>query len=136
MSGAPRWGAEGPKHLLAEGSLWVMIAAPSVWAAHFLLCYWAAALWCAKAPETADWAGVLRLGLGALTVAALLAVGLLAHHARRTLRARLLVPDELTDDTERERARFLGNATLLLCTLSAVAVLFTATPLLVFDRCF
>ena len=29
-------------------SLWFLIAAPIMWAAHFLLCYLTAAIWCAK----------------------------------------------------------------------------------------
>lgn len=136
MTEPPRWGEEGPKHLLGEGSLWVMIAVPSVWAAHFLLCYWVAAIWCAKAAAAGASTDVMRLSLAALTVAALLLIGLLAAHAVRRYGARLLTRSELTEDTEAERTRFLGNAILLLCSMSTVAVVFTAMPLLVFDRCF
>lgn len=136
MTEPPRWGEEGPKHLLEEGSLWVMIAVPSIWAAHFLLCYWVAAIWCAKVPAADASADPMRLALLGLTAAALLLIGLIALHAIRRYRARLLTRDELTEDTEAERTRFLGNATLLLCCMSAVAVVFTAMPLLVFDRCF
>ena len=136
MTKPTRWGEEGPKHLLEEGSLWVMIAVPSIWAVHFLLCYWVAAIWCARFSANEGSTDFMRLGLGVLTVAALLLVGLLAVHAIRRYRARLLTRKELTEDTETERTRFLGNATLLLCSMSAVAIVFTAMPLLVFDRCF
>lgn len=135
MTNPPRWGDEPPKHLLEQGSLWVMIAVPSVWAVHFLLCYWIAAVWCAKTAAGTSADGI-RLGVGALTVLALAVIALLARHAVKRFNARLLTPKELTEDTEAERTRFLGNAALLLCSLSAIAVVFTATPVLVFDRCY
>jgi hypothetical protein len=32
----------------ANESLWLLVASPVIWAAHFLLCYGTAAVWCAK----------------------------------------------------------------------------------------
>ncbi|MGB7839915.1 MAG: hypothetical protein WBL40_17580 [Terrimicrobiaceae bacterium] len=29
-------------------SLWLLMISPTIWAAHFLLCYLTAAIWCAK----------------------------------------------------------------------------------------
>ena len=129
-------GEEPPKRLLEEGSLWIMVAAPTVWAAHFLLCYWVAAVWCAKVTEGPGPLGPVRLTVAGLTVAALGLIGLLAWHAVRRYHGVLLIHEQLTEDTERERTRFLGHATLLLASLSAVAVVFDAMPVLVFDTCF
>lgn len=129
-------GEEGPKRLLEEGSLWIMIAAPSVWALHFLLSYWAAAIWCAKIPQPTEPILAVRIGVGVLTLAALAAVGWLAWTAVRSYQATLLIQEKLTEHSEAERTRFLGHATLLLCSLSAVAIVFDAMPALVFDSCY
>lgn len=128
-------GEEPPKRLLEEGSLWVMIAAPSVWAAHFLLSYWIAAIWCAKLAAPAGSLGPVRLAVAGLAVAALAALALLARHAVRRYRGKLFIRGEITEPSESGRARFLGHATLLLCALSAVAVLFDTVPAMVFETC-
>ena len=129
-------GEEPPKRLLEEGSLWIMVAAPTVWAAHFLLCYWAAAVWCAKVTDGPGPLGPVRLTVAALTILALGLIGWLAWHAVRRYQGALLIDDQLTGDSEAERTRFLGHATLLLASLSAVAVVFDAMPVLVFETCF
>lgn len=129
-------GEEGPKRLLEEGSLWIMVAAPCVWALHFLFAYWGAAVWCAKIPERTGEILVVRLGIGGLTVAALVVVAWLAWKAISSYRARLLIQENLTGHSEAERTRFLGHATLLLCCLSATAIVFDAMPALVFDSCY
>lgn len=129
-------GEEGPKGVLEEGSLWIMIAGPSVWALHFLLAYWGAAVWCAKIPEPRGAILMLRLSVGVLTVIALAVVGWLAWKAVRSYDGRLLIREDLTKPTEPERTRFLGHATLLLCSLSAAAIVFDAMPALVFDSCY
>ncbi len=36
---------EAPR-VIDQGSVWILVAAPSIWAAHFLLSYWVAAIWC------------------------------------------------------------------------------------------
>jgi len=129
-------GEEGPKRLLDEGSLWIMIAAPCVWALHFLFAYWAAAVRCAKIPEGTEGIAAVRLGVGALTLVALAVVAWLAWKAVRSYRATLLIHENLTGPGEAERTRFLGHATLLLCALSAAAIVFDAVPALVFDSCY
>lgn len=130
--------AEDPrrhKRLIDEGSLWIMVAAPCVWAAHFLLSYWIAAVWCAKAGAEFASLDPVRPWILGLTVAAWVAIALLARHAVRRYGGQLLIDEDLTEDTEPERERFLGHATLLLAALSALAVLFDTIPALVFDRC-
>ena len=129
-------GEAGPKGILDEGSLWIMIAAPSVWALHFLLAYWGAAVWCAKIPERTEDVLAVRLGVGVLTVVALAVVAWLARKAVRSYQGRLLIREQLTEPSEPERTRFLGHATLLLCSLSAAAIIFDAMPALVFDSCY
>jgi len=128
-------GEKGPKRLLEEGSLWIMIAAPCVWAIHFLLAYWSAAVWCAKIPQRTEQILAVRIGVGVLTVVALAVVAWLARRAVRNYRARFVIHDDPTEPSEAERTRFLGHATLLLCALSAAAIVFDAMPVLVFDSC-
>ena len=46
-----------------------------------------------------------------------------------------LVFEEITDSSERGRDRFIGHVSLLLCVLSAAAILFTVIPGMVFSTC-
>lgn len=128
-------GEEPPKGILEEGSLWIMIAAPSVWAAHFLLAYWLAAIWCARIVGREGEIMAVRIGVGVLTIAALALVAWLARLAVRKYEGKLLIDDDLDEDSEPERTRFMGHATLLLCALSAIAIIFDALPAVVFDTC-
>lgn len=133
------WNREGedpPKGVLEEGSLWVTVAAPTVWAVHFLVSYWIAAVWCAKVTEGAGPLGPVRWAIAALTLAALALIGWLMRHARRRYHGEFLIDEDLTEDSEPERTRFLGHAALLLAGLSAVAVVIDALPILVFETCF
>lgn len=116
----------------ARYALWVLIAPPTIWAAHFLFAYVTAAIHCAKWPET-DLAATRLLILG-LTVVALLGIAVIAIKA---LRAHLASEDGLPHDEDEPWARrsFLGFATLLLCGLSAVAVLYVALPIAFFEVC-
>ncbi|SFP43226.1 hypothetical protein [Tranquillimonas alkanivorans] len=129
-------GEEPPKRLLEEGSVWIMIAAPCIWALHFLLSYWAAAVWCAKLADRYDPILPVRAGVAVLTLVALAVVAWLARYAVRRYQGRLLIQEDLTEHSEAERTRFLGHATLLLCALSAAAIIFDSMPILVFDSCY
>ncbi|WP_261335435.1 hypothetical protein [Rhizobium leguminosarum] len=55
-------------------TLWTLFTGPAVWALHFLVCYVAAAVYCAKASEVAFSFGMLRFTLSIVTVLALLAI--------------------------------------------------------------
>lgn len=112
--------------------LWVLISGPLIWAAHFLFSYLAAAIHCAKRPDLD--LGSIRWLILAVTAAALL--GIVAT-GLRGLRHHLGSPDGLPhdDDTPQDRQSFLGFATLLLCGLSAVAVVFAALPIAFFEVC-
>ena len=110
-------------------SLWTLITAPVVWAAHFLFCYVAAAVVCAKRETFAHSFDALRVGLGLVTavaLAAILVAGLLAWRQWG-----FGVEDPPHDaPTADDRRRFQGFATLLLSGLSFVAVIYAALPIL------
>lgn len=106
-------------------SLWLLTASPVVWAAHFLLCYATAAVWCAK---VAGWGGSLattRIAILVYTIVALAIIGVIGAigFRRHSLGG---APRPHDDDTPDDRHRFLGFATLLLSSLSAVAVVYAA----------
>jgi hypothetical protein len=88
-----------------------LIAAPAVWALHFLACYAAAAIACEKAGQPAR---------GALVAATVLALAALAVLGRRGYR---------------RRADFLGRASLWLSALTAVAVVYEAGAMLAYGGC-
>ena len=112
-------------------NLWTLLTPPAVWALHFLFCYVSGALVCAKAPEAL---GALRLAIAAATLVALgliLAAGLQAH--RHWGFGDDLPPHNAP--TDEDQRHFLGFATLLLCALSFVAVIFGALPALFITEC-
>jgi len=107
-------------------SLWVLTAAPALWAAHFLACYVTAAIWCEKLAGPGGSLGDARLAMAVFTVVALAGIGITGWVGLRRHRHGL----ETTShdfDTAGDRHRFLGFATLLLAGLSAVATLYVAS---------
>ncbi len=115
-------------------SLWVAVASPLIWSAHFLLSYCTAAIWCAKlAGRDGSIAGA-RIAIAVYTVLALAAVGLIG--LRGYQRHRLDGGSEPHDaDTPEDRYRFLGFATLLLSLLSGVAILYSALAAAIVGSC-
>ena len=120
--------------VIDQGSVWILVAVPSIWAGHFLLSYWIAAIWCAKLPAGASLAEIrwVIAGLGALSIAAIAGLGVIAV---RRYGGEFLVFEEITESSERGRDRFIGHVTLLLCGLSVMATLFTVIPGLVIGQC-
>jgi hypothetical protein len=115
-------------------SLWAMIIAPIIWAAHFLACYILAAVFCAKAGTTADLATV-RWWIAGITVVALAGIaacGIWAFRLGHFMEGKATPHDA---DTIQDRRRFLAYATLLLSGLSFVATLFVALPAIFFASC-
>jgi hypothetical protein len=112
-----------------------VIAAPVIWATHFLLCYVVAAVWCEKMGRASD-LGPARTGILALTVLALVGIGAVTRRLWG-VRARSLTDDdfEFEHDTPEERHRFLSHVALMLCALSAVAVIYVAIPALYLTSC-
>jgi hypothetical protein len=115
-------------------SLWTLFTAPVIWALHFLACYIAAAVHCAK-PGSAPFSfETLRLTLFAITLAALAGILLSAVLAWRQWEFGTDDPPH-GEPTRQDRLRFQGFATLLLSGLSFVAVLFVAVPLVFIEAC-
>ena len=115
--------------------LWRVIAAPIVWALHFLFCYIYGAVYCAKVGRDASLDGPATVIIGA-TVVALSLIALSTHHLWK-VRGRSLTDNdfEFEHNTPEERHRFLSHVALMLCVLSAVAVLYVAIPMLYLSSC-
>lgn len=106
-------------------SLWLITFSPTIWAVHFVLCYMATAVWCAKVAGRDGELGDIRIAIGVLTLLALIGIGLTGwkgwrHHSFGHATA----PHDF--DTPEDRHRFLGFSTLLLSGLSFVATIFVA----------
>ena len=112
-----------------------VIAAPVVWALHFLFCYVYVAIFCEKMGRTAplDDARIV------VVVATVVAIALIAWSTISLwrVRGRSLTDDdfEFEHNTPEERHRFLSHVALMLCVLSAVAVLYVAIPVLYIATC-
>lgn len=115
--------------------LWAVIIAPGIWAVHFLVCYVAAAIYCEKFGRDADLGGI-RLTVISATVIALVGIGLSTLRLWR-VRGRSLTDDdfEYEHNTPEERHRFLSHVAIMLCVLSAVAVLYVTIPMLYLSTC-
>jgi hypothetical protein len=116
-------------------SLLLLTASPIIWAAHFLLCYATASIWCAKVIGPGGSLATVRTGIVLYTTLALAGIGIigLIGYRRHTFGNAPLPHD---DDTPEDRHRFLGFATLLLSALSAVAVIYAAAVIAFIERCF
>jgi hypothetical protein len=115
-------------------TLWTLFTAPVVWAAHFLVCYIGAAIYCAR-PELFGLSfSAVRAGIAAATVIALSLIALSAWLAWRQWGFGTDDPPH-DDPTRRDRTLFQGFATLLLSGLSFIAVIFTAMPALFLTEC-
>lgn len=115
-------------------SLWWLIAGPIIWSLHFLVCYVAAAIYCAKAGPTAD-LSVIRIGIAAATILALACIVAAGARAHRLWGFSLRVRPAYDSDSLSDRRRFLGFATMLLSGLSLVATLLVALPAVMFETC-
>lgn len=115
--------------------LWRVIAAPIIWALHFLFCYVFVAIHCEKAGRSAPLEDARLWVIGA-TIVALLGIGSSTLRIWR-VRARSLTDNdfEFEYNTPEERHRFLSHVALMLCVLSAVAVLYVTIPMLYLATC-
>lgn len=115
-------------------SLWWLTASPTIWAAHLLLCYITAAIWCgmiAGPYSPLSTARTLIFVYTALALAGIALVGTIGFRRHR-LGASNLPHD---DDTPEDRHRFLGFSTFLLSGLSAVAVIYAALAAVFIEGC-
>ncbi len=115
--------------------LWRVIAAPIVWAGHFLFCYVYAAVYCEKLGRDTP-LGDARIVVIVATVVALGLIGWSTIGLWR-VRGRSLTDNDFEFDhnTPEERHRFLSHVALMLCVLSAVAVLYVAIPMFLMSTC-
>lgn len=117
-----------------RASLWKLIGGPTVWAAHFLASYVTAAIWCAKATGVAAPLASARIALATYTAVALIAIAVLGWRGWRQHRwGSASLPHQAASAGDRHR--FLGFATLLLCGLSFVAVVYMAIAMSVIGSC-
>jgi hypothetical protein len=115
-------------------SLWTLFTAPVIWAVHFLLCYVAAAVYCAKQDSIGVSFDAIRIGIAVVTLVALMLIALSAWLAWRQWGFGASDPPH--DDPSRgDRTLFQGFATLLLSGLSFVAVIYVALPALFVTEC-
>ena len=123
-------------HPLAEQkeSLWRLVVSPAIWAAHFLLSYVTAAIWCAKYVPRDGTLNPVRWAIIAYTAAALIGMAWNGWDGyRRHRRGHSMLPHD--DDTPADRHRFLGFSTTLLAALSAVATVYAASVVFFFRSC-
>jgi hypothetical protein len=114
-----------------NASFWILTAPPGIWALHFALSYATGAIWCAKAAQLDHPLGPARVAIAVYTAVALAGVAGIA--ARRM--GRHAAPSSPDRDTSLDREGFLRSATLLLCGLSAVAIVFEALVTLFLETC-
>jgi hypothetical protein len=118
-----------------KSGLLLLTASPLLWAAHFLLSYATASIWCAKVIGFGGSLATVQMGIVLYTALALAGIGIigLIGYRMHSLGHAALPHD---DDTPEDRQRFLGFATLLLSALSAVAVIYAAVVIVFIERCF
>ncbi|MBS3647534.1 hypothetical protein KEU06_02695 [Pseudaminobacter sp. 19-2017] len=115
-------------------TFWTLFTAPVVWAVHFLVCYVGAAIYCAKQHELGFGFGVVRIGIGAATFAALAIILLAAWLSWRQWGFGAYAPPH-DEPTRLDRNLLQGFSTLLLSGLSFVAVIYVAMPALFVTEC-
>jgi hypothetical protein len=115
-------------------SLFLLAASPVIWAAHFLLSYITAAVWCAKVVGPGGSLGSVRLAVAAYTALALGGIGVIGWRAwRRHRYGTATTPHDY--DSPEDRHRFLGFSALLLSGLSAIAVFYVALAAVFIGSC-
>lgn len=114
-------------------TLWTLVAAPAVWAVHFLLSYGLAAYVCAPNDDVFRTIGGVRLFIAILTVIALVLITLAFLRAWHDWRWEGEVGHE--EATPEDRERFLEFSTMLLAALSFVGVVLDAAPVLFVADC-
>jgi hypothetical protein len=115
---------------------WLLGIPVVAWALHFLASYIVAAVYCAKTAllETAALSPIstARWWIVAITLVTLAITGFAA--SRGYVGYRSTAAGDATDKSGRE-CRFLASVLLLLCALSAVAMLFVGAVAFSFDDC-
>ena len=121
-------------HTTDTYSLWLLTIAPSIWAAHLLLSYITAAVWCARFVPSGGPLNGIRTAIVWYTALALAGIALIGWEGFRRHRHGSETTTHDLDSAD-DRRRFLGFATLLLSGLSAVGVLYAALAAAYFETC-
>lgn len=117
-----------------DDTLWTLIAAPTIWGAHFLFGYLLVAFRCAPNAEVFAPVGGARAAVGAATLVALVLIALIFRRSCREWRQRGATVQHARDTAE-GREHLLEFSTMLLAVLSFVAVAFDALPVLLITDC-
>jgi len=112
----------------------LLAAPPAIWAAHFLVAYCTAAVWCEKVASPGGSLGAAGIAIWIFTALALVAIGTIGLLAWRRHRHGDGEPPH-DFDSAADRHRFLGFACLLLSGLSAAAVFYSALALRLVGSC-
>ncbi|MGP3697241.1 hypothetical protein [Rhodobacter sp. NSM] len=118
-----------------SASLWKITFAPTIWAAHFVACYGATAVFCAKVASAEGQVDLLRWAIAGVTVLALAGIVLVGVSAWRQW--------DFLDDYDyghaggnsEDRHEFLGHAAFLLAIVSFVGTVYTALPAIFTGTC-
>lgn len=117
-----------------HASLWSLAVPPLIWAVHFLLSYWTAAVWCAKVAGSGGTLAGARIAVAVYSLVALAALALTGWRGYRQHRLdRVAGPTD--DDSPESRYRFMGYAAMLLSGLSAIAIVYAALVVAVIRSC-
>ncbi len=117
-----------------NASIWMLTVSPTIWAVHFGVCYVTGAIWCAKAPAAVAALGGVRTAVFVVTLLALVGIAVTGWCGYRAHTfGDASVPHD--DDTPEDRHRFMGFATLLLSSLSALAVIYAALVVVFIRTC-
>jgi hypothetical protein len=112
----------------------VLAGSPLVWAAHFMLCYVTASVWCAKQDSALVSLMTVRTTIAIYTAAALAGIAVIGWMGYRAHSfGGASAPHD--DDSPADRHRFLGFATLLLSGLSALAVVYAGLVAVFIESC-
>lgn len=119
----------------SKDSILLLTLGPLIWAAHLLLSYATASIWCAKVVGVGGSLATTRDAILVYTLVALAGTAAIAWigYRRHRLGDSSLPHD---DDTAEDRHRFLGFATFLLASLSAVAIVYAGLVALFFRSCY
>lgn len=115
-------------------TLWLLPAAPTVWALHFMASYVTAAIWCGKVVGPAGSLGTARSAIAVYTVVALVGIAAIGYTGLRRHRPRSATPPH-DDDTPEDRHRFIGYSAFLLAGISAIAVCYAAIAIVFIEGC-
>ena len=115
-------------------NLWRVLAPPTIWVAHLLICYVTAAVVCAKFAQSID-LPALRYFILVVTLVAIAAIGYIVISTMRIWRFSMDGDLDYDHDTPEERHRFLAHVTLMLCAVSVIGVVYVAIPAAIIGSC-